>query len=159
MHFKVNLTLISILVIVLYFNIPFYNNWLNTNLLSPSFDIFALSKQTEVEQRKINRYGYSYAIYSEMGRIFKEAKMDSPVLLLPPDAFLKEQGVRDFATVEPAIYYYFTGMRGVWPNSPGVEKANAVIIPDGHGKVMLKRISGKDELNMILADLKKYKID
>jgi hypothetical protein len=67
--------------------------------------------------------------------------------------------VRDFATVEPAIYYYFTGMRGVWPNSPGVEKANAVVIPDGHGKVMLKRISGKDELNMILADLKKYKID
>lgn len=149
MHFKINLTLISILVIVLYFNIPFYNNWLNTNLLSPSFDIFALSKQTEVEQRKINRYGYSYAIYSEMGRIFKEAKMDSPVLLLPPDAFLKEQGVRDFATVEPAIYYYFTGMREHGPIAR-VEKANAIIIPDGHGKVMLKRISGKDELNMIL---------
>ncbi len=159
MHFKINLTLISVLAIVLYFNIPFYNNWLNTNLLSPSFDIFALSKQMEVEQRKVNRFGYSYMVYSEMASIFKNAKMKDPVLLLPPDAFLKEHKVREFSTVEPAIYYYFTGLKGVWYNSPGIKEANCMIVPDDQGKVMLKRINSQQELGMILSDLKKYKID
>jgi len=159
MHFKINLTLISILAIVLYFNIPFYNNWLNTNLLNPSFDIFALSKQMEVEQRKINRFGYSYAVYREMAGIFKNAKISDPVLLLPPDAFLKENKVKDFAIVEPAIYYYFTGMKGVWYNSPDIGKANSMIVPDGHGKVMLKKIASPEELKAIVTELKKYKID
>jgi hypothetical protein len=159
MHFKINLTLISILIIVLYFNIPFYNNWMNTNLFNPAFDITSMGKQMSIEQRKVNRFGYSYIVYKEMSKIFKSTNIKNPVLLLPPDAFMKENKVKDFSIVEPAIFYYFTGYKGVWYNSPDVNEANCMVIPDGHGKVMIKKIESKEELTAIIAQFKKYKID
>ncbi len=159
MHFKINLTLVSVLLIVLYFNIPFYNNWLNTNLLNPAFDIFALSKQMDPEQRKVNRFGYSYMVYREMAGVLSKAGLDKPIVLLPPDAYLKQHGVRDFNVCEPAIFYYLTGLKSVWHTSPGVDSANCVVVPDGKGKVVLKKIAARQELDSLLTVFRKYKID
>ncbi len=157
MHFKVNLTLVSVLLIVLLFNIPFYKNWLNTNLLGPSFDIFTLSKQMDLEQRKVNRFGYSYAVYMDFVKKLKQAKVADPVILLPSDAYMKAGKVKDFLIVEPAIFYYFTGIKCVLYDSPNVEKANCSIVSDGNGKVLLRKIANKVELESIIADFKKYK--
>lgn len=159
MHFKINLTLVAILIIVCYFNIPFYNNWLNTNLLNPAFDVFALSKQMDPEQRKVNRFGYTYMVYREMAQVLRKSNMKDPVLLLPPDGYLRDNQVRDINACEPAIFYYFTGLHSVWYTSPNVAKANCVVIPDGHGKVMLKKIENKSELDSLLAIFRKYKSD
>lgn len=159
MHFKINLTLIAALVIVLFFNIPFYNNWLNSNLLNPAISISTLSKQLGEAERKTSRFGYSYMVYTELPGIFKSAKIADPLVLLPPQAYLNENKVKDFSVVEPTIFYYFTGYKAVWYNSPGVEKANCVLVPDGHGRVMLSKISSPEELNKLLAIYKKYKLD
>lgn len=159
MHFKINLTLIAVLSIVLFFSIPFYNNWLNTNLLNPSLSFWTLYKQMDIEQRKISRFGYSYVIYKEVAGVFESAKIKNPVLLLPPDAFLKERRVTNLAVVEPAIFYYFTGHKAVWYNSPGVAAANCALVPDNNGKVVLKRITTPEDLNNIITAYKKYKID
>ncbi len=153
------MTLVAILAIVLFFSIPFYNNWLNSNLLNPSLSFTTLYKQLDEEQRKVSRFGYSYMVYKEMAGIFKQAKIDNPIVLLPPDAYIKENNVKDLNVVEPAIFYYFTGQKSVWYNSPGVEKANCALVPDNNNKVMLKKISTPDDLNKLLTVYKKYKID
>ncbi len=159
MHFKINLTLIAALVIVLFFNIPFYNNWLNTNLLNPAVSISKLSQQLGIEERRTSRFGYSYMIYQELPGIFKNAKIANPLVLLPPQAYLKEQKVKDFTVVEPAIFYYFIGHKAVWYNSPGVEKANCALVPDGKGRVMLSKLGSPEDLNKLLTLYKKYKLD
>jgi hypothetical protein len=159
MHFKINMTLISILIIVSFFSIPFYNNWMNTNLLNPNLKFSVMYKNMDIEQRKISRFGYSYIVYKEMSKIFKQAKIDSPLVLLPPDAYLKANNIKDIAIVEPAIFYYFTGEKAVWYNSEGVEKANCALVPDPRTKIMLKKIGNPEELNALITEYKKYKID
>ncbi len=159
MHFKINLTLISVLIIVLFFNIPFYNNWMNTNLLNPAFDILATSKQLGLEQRMVNRFGYSYVVYKEMAGYFKNSKIKDPLILLPPEALMKEQKVKNFTIVEPTTFYYFTGYKAVWYDSPGVEKANLALVFDKDGKVMVRKIESKDDLNRFLATYRKYKLE
>lgn len=159
MHFRINLTLIAVLIIVLYFNIPFYNNWLNTNLLNPGYNVFALSKQMEPEQRKLNRFGYTYMVCKEVGEVMRKSNVKDPLVLLPPDEYLKANGVRDVNGCEPAIFYYFTGMHSAWYTSPNVDKANCVLVPDGSGRVMMRQIQNKPELDSILKEFRKYKSD
>lgn len=159
MHFKINLTLIAVLIIVLFFNIPFYNNWLNTNILNPALSIPSLSKTMDTEQRRISRFGYSYMIFKEVSDVIKKSPLKDPLLLLPPDQYLKDNKVTNISIIEPAIFYYFTGTKAVWYNSPNVAKANCALIPDGNGKVILSTINNQEELDALIAKYKKYKID
>ncbi len=159
MHFKINLTLIALLAIFLFFNIPFYNNWLNTNIFNQQISYFTVKDQLSIEQRRVARYGYSYVIYKELNNVFKKFKIDSPVLLLPPERYMKENRVAGFNVVEPMVYYYLTGNIAVWYDSPGVEKANCVLMPDRNGKVALQKIDTKQQLDTLLSIFKKYKLD
>jgi hypothetical protein len=160
MHFKINLTLIAVLVIVLFFNIPFYKNWLETNILNQSISYFTVKDQLSLEQRKTARYGYSYSVYKELIQMFDKAKLDSPVLLLPPDKYLREHGVTAINSVEPMVFYYLTGKKAVWYDSPDVGKANIALLPEpAGGRVVLQRINNAEDLNKLLEVFKKYKND
>jgi hypothetical protein len=159
MHFKINLTMVSILLIVLFFNLPFYNNWLNTNLLNPQMNIVEQSKHMGLEERKTLKYGYSYLIYKEIVKACEGANIANSLVLLPPDAYLKKERITDLVVVEPSIYYYFTGQKAVWYNSPNVQQANCAIAPGPNHKVMLRKINGKEDLNQILDIYRKYKLD
>jgi hypothetical protein len=153
------MTMISILVIVLFFNIPFYNNWLNTNLLNPGMNPMEQSKHLGLDERRVARFGYSYMVYTDMANAFKSAKIDSPIVLLPPDGYLKKERITDISIVEPSIFYYFTGYKSVWYNSPDVEKANCALVPGPNRKMMLKKITDKNELDQLLAIYRQYKLD
>ncbi len=158
MHFKINLTLISVLVIVLFFSIPTYNRWLTTNLLNPNTGYTVLSKQLGLEQRMNNRFGYPYMIYKNMTNYLDKAKIKNPVILFPPDQYLKEHKVANMTVVEPLIFYYFTGHKAVWYDSPEVEKANYVMINDANNNVSIREINSKAELDALLETFKKYKL-
>lgn len=158
MHFKINLTLIAILAIVLFFNIPFYKNWLDTNIFNQSISYFTVKDNLSVEQRKTARYGGSYTVYKEFVTMYPQLKLDTPLLLLPPEKFLRERNVANINVVEPTIYYYLTGKKAVWYDSPEVEKANCALLPDNTGKVMIQRLN-KEELHKLLDVYKKYKLD
>ncbi len=159
MHFKVNLTLVAILIIVLFFNIPFYNNWMNTNILGDPFSISAHMEQMDLEQRKINRFGYSYLIYKELTNSYEKAGIKNGLVLLPPEKFLKERGVNNITVAEPMVFYYLTGKKAVWYDSPDVAKANCVLLPDNGGRIVLRKINNADELKSLLDIFKQYKLD
>lgn len=159
MHFKINMTLVAILTIVLFFNIPFYNKWLNTNLFNPEISIPETYKNMDNEHRRITRFGYSYSVYKEMANVFKKAKIKDPVVLLPPAAYLNELNINDIIVAEPSIYYYFTGSKAVWYDSPDILKANCALVPNKSGKLAVKKINNNDELNALLKIYKNYKLD
>ena len=159
MHFKINLTLIAILAIVLFFNIPFYKNWLETNIFNQSISYFTVKDQLDEEQRKAARYGPSYVVYKEFVSMYPKLKLDTPLLLLPPEKFLRERKINNINIVEPMVYYYLTGKKAVWYDSPEVEKANCALLPDNSGKVMIQRLANKEELHKLLDIYKKYKLD
>lgn len=159
MHFKINLTLISLLAIFLFFNIPFYRHWLDTNILGEPYLLSNNLQQMDLEQRKVNRFGYSYMIYKELDSAFPRAGITNPLVLLPPDKFMKENGVTNVSIVEPMIFYYLTQRKAVWYDSPDVMKANCVLMPDSGGRVVLRKINNQQELNEYLTVFRKYKLD
>ncbi len=159
MRFKIYLTAGSILVIVLFFSIPFHHHWLYSNLLDPQRSIGKQFKHLDNEGRRVEKYGHSYIVYKDLVKTYLDDKIENPVVLLPPDGYLKKEKITDFAVVEPCIFYYFTGRKAVWYDSPDVEQANYALVPGEDHKVTLRLLTGKDDLHRLLAIYRTYKLD
>jgi len=56
---------------------------------------------------------------------------------------------------EPAVFYYYTGLEGVWTNSPDVGKANYLVKVTKKG-VTLDAIKNPEQLRQILAFYRKF---
>lgn len=155
---KLNLLLTSILAILLFFNIPNFSYWLRSNILHADNNILEQSKLMDIEDRRSIRYGHSYRVYKQLTDRLKDLDSLNPVMLLPPDDYIREKKVADFYVIEPAMFYYLTGIKAVWINSPDVMKANWTLGPDKNNNITLMRIKNKTELQDILDVYKKYHV-
>lgn len=151
--------MLSILVIIAFFCIPFYHNWLTDNLLSRQLSIFRQARHLDNEGRREWKYGHSYVVYKRIVDSFSTYKISNPVLLLPPEEYLNKEHIYDLTIIEPCIFYYYTGHKAVWYDSPGVEKANCVLVPGPDHKVMLRKIVDKNDLDQLLAVYRTYKLN
>jgi len=149
---KVNLFLYPVLVIVLFFTIPFYNQWLYGRVLSNNF-LFEI-KHLDPEARKIQRYGYSYTVYEDITGALKHRK--NVTLLLPPTNYVKARKLTDLSMPEPAVFYYFTGIRAVWPNSREAATANWVFVVDSRGSMNLIKMELIRNQDSLINDYKRY---
>ena len=149
---KLNLVLWPVLVVVLYFTIPFYNNWLFSKVLNNNF--LSECANMELEARNIERFGYSYTVYKDIEHAL--GKMENVTLLLPPNKYVQEKKIPDFIVPEPAVFYYFTGIKSVWPNSPDVRSANWVFLVAGPGKMGVKKMALMHNPDSLLANYSKY---
>jgi len=150
-----NLTLTSIFLIALFFNIPAYHRWLWDSILVNNASISAQMHHMDEDERMQSRYGPSYFSYMHAAETFRKYPDQNAVLLLPPNSLLKQEKIPDFQCVEPAEFYYFTGYEAVWATSPNVEKATWAIYINNH-RVMLGRIKGPAQRDSIIADYKKF---
>ncbi len=149
---KLNLILWPVLVVVLYFTIPFYNNWLFTKVLNNNF--FYETSNMELEARNIQRFGYSYTVYKDIENML--GKKENVTLLLPSNDYVKTKKIPDFIIPEPAVFYYFTGIKSVWPNSPDAKSANWVFLVAGPRNMAVKQIALVHNQDSLLADYRKY---
>ncbi len=152
---KLTLFLAEITVILLLYNIPSYNNWFYDRILTPHFNFSKQLEHIGIEDRKELRYGHSYIVYLDIVRDLKNIK--NTVLLLPPNDYLHEMGINDIDMVEPALFYYFTGVNSVNANSPNVHNANWALVAKGYGDIWLKKINTKQQLDSLLELYKQYK--
>ena len=155
---KFNLLLTATLIVILYFMIPFYNDWLwgpNAKVLNVNNSMLDQAKNLDTSYRKAYRFGGSYIAFQDIKN--KLNKLGGNVtLLLPTTDYLKAQGITDLSMCEPSEFYYFTGINSVWANSPEVERANwAVVAARGRG-ISLKRIKAKPELYSLITQYKQY---
>ena len=155
---KFNLLLTATLIVILYFMIPFYNDWLwgpNAKVLNVNNSMLDQAKNLDTSYRKAYRFGGSYIAFQDIKN--KLNKLGGNVtLLLPTTDYLKAQGITDLSMCEPSEFYYFTGINSVWANSPEVERANwAVVAARGRG-ISLKRIKAKPELDSLITQYKQY---
>jgi len=149
---KINLILWPVLIIVLYFTIPFYNTWLFGKVLNNNF-IYECSNM-DLEARNIERFGYSYTVYKDIEKTL--GKGSNVKLLLPPNSYVQTKKIPDFIIPEPAVFYYFTGIKAVCPNSPDAASANWVFLAAGPGKMAVKKMALVHNPDSLLADYKKY---
>lgn len=153
---KINLTLISILCIISYFSIPYYRNWAEDKFFAEGQGIEEQYPMLGLQQRMTYRFGKTYLMYLEIARMIRSTKDKNALLLMPRDSQLKEGKVRDFLSCEPAVFYYFTGLKSVFANSPAAKDVNWVVTIE-HNQPNLRRITTPELRKQLLDTYLKYK--
>ena len=105
------------------------------------------------EERRESRYGYSYLVFKDMARKLKQE--GNATILLPPDSYMTANKV-DMRMVEPALFYYFTGLNAVNVNSPKVWMANWVLVSEEKGRIALLRLKTRKDADSVITFLKRY---
>ena len=81
----------------------------------------------------------------------------NPVILFEPNSYYRDS-LHIYPNVrapEPAVFYYYTGLEGVWTNSPDVGRANYLVRVTKKG-VALEAIHNPAALQQILAYYRKF---
>ncbi len=152
---KTGFFLAEIAIIVLLYQVPVYNAWFHERILTPRFSFDQQLKHLGLEERKEARYGHSYIVYKDIVRDLTGIK--NTVILLPPNEYLREMGIAGLEMVEPALFYYYTGVNSVTAYSPNAGAAGWALITKGYGNIWLKKINTKPQLDSLLEIYKKYK--
>ncbi len=121
---KLLLTAAGIILLTGFFMLPENNEWLLKRYF-PYWKALGIQvKHTDPEYRKILRYGNAYVHSVFIAQFFKNKGISDKVLvLLPPTSYFKKYGL-DYEVPEPAVFYYYTGVKTIAADSPEAIKAN-----------------------------------
>jgi hypothetical protein len=149
---KINLFLYGVLAIVLLFTIPVYNSWLYGKVLNENIanDVAHLN----IEDRRVERFGYSYTVFSDVAQVL--ARFKNVVVLLPPNDYVKTKMAHGFVVPEPAVFYYFTGLKSVCANSADVSLANWALIVRGDANIVVRKMSMIPNADSLLDVYRQY---
>jgi len=145
-------------VILLVLNFGYYQEWFRVKPLQYWSDFLKEKDDTAGEYAvKAQRYGISYTISMRVLDAIRKKNMTHAVILFEPNSYYRDS-LHIYPNVhapEPAVFYYYTGLEGVWTNSPNVNKANFLLRISRKGAA-LDTIRSPQHLQEILVRYKKY---
>lgn len=111
----------------------------------------------DIEERKVARYQTDYLLAKDVTAFFeKKGIADKVLVLMPSSDYFAAKGLK-IHVPEPAVFYYYTGLKTIWPNSPDAVKANWYITTR-QGRLFFDSVTNKKALLDTIAAFKKYKI-
>jgi hypothetical protein len=152
------LTLVSLLLILVTLNAGYYPTWFKAKPVQYWNDFLKEKDDTlDVTGIRKVRYGISYVISLRVKEVVENKHITHPVILFEPNSYYRDS-LHIYPNVrapEPAVFYYYTGLEGVWTNSPDVAKANYLVRVTKKG-VTLDAIRNPQQLQQILAFYRKF---
>jgi hypothetical protein len=151
------LTVVSFLLILLAINAGFYATWFKTKPVQYWNDLWKEKDDMDPTSIMKSRYGISYLISLKVKEVIEKKGVAHPVILFEPNGYYRDS-LHIYPKVrapEPAVFYYYTGLEGVWVNSPDAEKANFLVRVSKKG-VTLDAIHNQQELRQLLEFYRKY---
>ena len=150
------MTILSFFLIFLVLNAGYYKEWFHAKPLQYWVD-FQKEKDDTADVTGIMeaRYGIIYTISLKVKAVIEKKKVAYPVVLFEPNSYYRDSLHIQLRAPEPAVFYYYTGLQGVWTNSPNVSKANFLLRISKKG-VNLDEIKSPAQLQQILANYKKF---
>ena len=113
--------------------------------------------QPDPEARKAARYGNAYILSKSIALTLEKAgKNKTALVLLPPASYFKAKGL-DYHVPEPAVFYYYTGLRTVRPDTRDTANINYVVSVENKD-IAIRKVRDKKQLSSILAEYRKYTI-
>lgn len=150
--------LVSFAAIFIILNAGYYKEWFAAKPVTYWSD-FQKEKDDTLDQAGIlrQRYGIVYTMSMRVKDVMIQKKVAHPVILFEPNSFYRDSlhVYPNIHAPEPALFYYYTGLEGVWTNSPDVGKANFLLTMSKKG-IKLQQITSPQQLQVILAFYKKY---
>jgi len=150
------LTIVSISTIFLVLGLGYYRTWFRDKpLFYWNAFIGESASHASPEDIRKARYGKAYALCMTVKELVAKKKIKDPLILFEPNGYYRDSLHIDLHMPEPAVFYYYTGLHGVWINSPGVEKANCLVRIE-NGKAEVEQILSPERLQTILAGYRKF---
>jgi hypothetical protein len=155
------LLMLSVLLLLLffkesYFDMPNYNRaWFDGRIMGYWEEYKEQKLNLDIEERKLARYdNYKFAKYVT-GFFEQRGNADKVLLLVPPSEYFKANGI-PIHVPEPAVFYYMTGLKTIWPNSREAIKANWVLSVK-NGGLGFDSVINKQVLQDSIAAFNKFK--
>ena len=151
------LTIISLFLLLFFFLLPKNHEWFNERIISYWNDFRIQKNRLDIEQRKIKRWGNSYILSKQIAELVaRNRNLRNAILLIPPSAYFKDKKI-NYHVPEPAVFYYYTGVKTTWINSNEALKANWIVYADsGHLKII--PVTDKNILSDSINAFKKYPV-
>jgi hypothetical protein len=148
---------ISILSLYLFFLIPKNREWLNDRVMAYWFDFRRNKNRIDPEFRKIKRWESDYTISKEIsGHFIKKGLAKEALILVPPTQYFIDRKIL-YHVPEPAVFYYYTGLKTVWINSEKAMQANWIVTARNQNLLFIP-VTDKKMLADSIQSFKKYPV-
>jgi len=146
----------SITSLFIFFGLPPYKRWFNERIIPYWEDFQEQRLNLNLEERKLSRYQVDYEFALNVSDFFeKRGIINKSLVLIPPSGYFNAHGLH-IHVVEPTVFYYFTGLKTIWPNSPEANKANWYITAR-NGRLIFNRVTDQQAFRDTIASFNSYK--
>jgi hypothetical protein len=127
---KIVLLSISILAVSFFFILPQNREWITKRVFTYWSDFQKQKGNLNREGRKVKRYGNDYTYSKQIAdKVRIRTRSEDVLILVPPTTYFKAKGI-EYHVPEPAVFYYYTGMKTVWVDSKQAMAANWFVYAD-----------------------------
>ena len=154
---KLLLTALSLVLVLIYFKSDFYGEWYESHIYVAREQLDIQLAHMSLEDRKIMRYGNSYVICRQVEAYLQQQHAVNPLILMPPNDYIKHLGKIDFYVAEPVVFYYHTGLRSAWLTSKNVNEADWALYVGDDGQPRMVPLDDSTVRRQIMDTYKPYK--
>lgn len=150
---KLFLLLAGMLLLLGYLLLPQNLEWCK-NIRAYWRDFNVQKDQPGRETRFEKRFGREYILSRQIARQFeRDGNKPGILVLMPPTSYFQKHRIA-YHVPEPAVFYYFTGLKTIWANSPKAIDANWYVhVKDG--KIIVDSVVDKRSLGDTIDVFKK----
>ena len=146
----------SVISLLIFFGLEPNKIWLNQRIMLYWEDYQEQKLNLDLEERKLARYQSDYEFAKTVTGFFeKRGTANKTLVLIPSSDYFNAHGLQ-IHVVEPTIFYYFTGLKTIWANSPEANKANWYITASD-GRLEFDSVTNQHALRDTIASFNKYK--
>lgn len=147
----------SVISLLIFFGLEPNKMWLDQRIMPYWEDYKEQKLNLDLEERKLARYQTDYIFAKNVTGFFeKRGSADKTLVLVPSSDYFNAHGLQ-IHVPEPAVFYYFTGLKTIWANSPEANKANWYITAR-NGGLVFDSVTNQQALRDTIASFNKYKI-
>lgn len=147
----------AIFSLLIFFGLEPNKLWLEQRIMPYWEDYKEQRLNLDVEERKLARYQTDYLFAKNVAGFFEKRGIAGKTLvLLPSSDYFAAHGLQ-IHVPEPAVFYYYSGLKTIWANSPEASKANWYITAR-NGGLVFDSVTNQQALRDTIASFNKYKI-
>ncbi len=148
---------LSVSLIFIFFMLPPNRAWVKDRIFAYYRDFGWQKNKMGIEQRMADRFQGSYTYSKQISAFFEQKKIKPyATVLVPPTDYFTQHGI-NYHVPESLVFYYYTGLHTVWPNSPYAQKANWYVhVKDK--KIIIDSIANRAAFSDTLKALNKFNI-
>lgn len=131
-----------------------YSAW-SDRLFEMQEDYEAMKDSLSVEHR-MSFYGSSYEVCKVIKKQINAKDAKTAVIVFPPREYFTKNNIT-FVPPEPAVFYFFTGLKSVWMSNPDAPKATHWV-EVSNSEVRITPIRKPADFYTLSAPYKKYQL-